>query len=177
MSADALHESAHAVVAHRLGVIVVHAIAEGDNPHVRTRSPWGSDATKVETLQRQAIIDLAGAAIEDQGSDAASADIKNAIARCGQIIELVGRGDAHKLIAGLSERAAKIVAGEQSPMSPSMVDDPKHWRDRAARMQALAIKMAGSLAAILMNDLAIHYEELADQAALKGNSPPNGKRR
>ena len=66
--------------------------------------------------------------------------------------------------------------GEQSPMSPSMVDDPKLWRDRAARMQALAVKMAGSLAAILMNDRAIHYEELADQAALKGNSPPNGKR-
>jgi len=67
MSADALHESAHAVVAHRLGVIVVHAIAEGDNPHVRTRSPWGSDATKVETLQRQAIIDLAGAAMRFRG--------------------------------------------------------------------------------------------------------------
>ena len=49
-------------------------------------------------------------------------------------------------------------------MSPSMVDDPKHRRDRAARMQALAVKMAGSLAAILMNDLAIHYDNLADQA-------------
>ena len=32
------------------------------------------------------------------------------------------------------------------------------------RMRALAIKMAGSLAAILMNDLAIHYDNLADQA-------------
>ena len=50
------------------------------------------------------------------------------------------------------------------PMPPPIVDDPKHWRDRAARMQALAIKMAGSLAAILMNDLAIHYDNLADQA-------------
>jgi hypothetical protein len=54
--------------------------------------------------------------------------------------------------------------GELSPMPPPMIGDPKHWRDRAARMQAMAVKMAGSLAAILMNDLAIHYDNLADQA-------------
>ena len=52
-------------------------------------------------------------------------------------------------------------------MPAPIIVDPEHWRDRAARMQALAIKMAGSLAAILMNDLAIHYDNLADQAALK----------
>ena len=52
-------------------------------------------------------------------------------------------------------------------MLAPIIVDPEHWRDRAARMQALAIKMAGSLAAILMNDLAIHYDNLADQAALK----------
>jgi hypothetical protein len=57
-----------------------------------------------------------------------------------------------------------------------MIGDPKHWLARAARMHALAVKMAGSQAAILMNDLAIHYEELADQA-LKDKSPPNGHRR
>ena len=39
--------------------------------------------------------------------------------------------------------------------------------------------MAGSQAAILINDLAVHYDELADQAALKeaalkGRSRPNG---
>jgi hypothetical protein len=56
-------------------------------------------------------------------------------------------------------------------------DDPQHWRDRAAKMRALAVKMAGSQAAILINDLALHYDELADQAALKGKSPRNGKRR
>jgi hypothetical protein len=52
-------------------------------------------------------------------------------------------------------------------MPAPIIVDPEHWRDRAARMQALAVKMAGSLAAILMNDLAIHYDNLADQAALK----------
>jgi hypothetical protein len=52
-------------------------------------------------------------------------------------------------------------------MPPPMTGNPKHWRDRAARMQALAVKMAGSPAAILMNDLAIHYDNLANQAALK----------
>jgi hypothetical protein len=44
-------------------------------------------------------------------------------------------------------------------------------------MRALAVKMAGSEAGILLNDLAIHYDDLADQAALKGKSPLNGKRR
>jgi hypothetical protein len=43
-------------------------------------------------------------------------------------------------------------------MPPPIIVDPKHCRERTARMQALALKMAGSLAAILMNDLAIHYE-------------------
>jgi hypothetical protein len=56
-------------------------------------------------------------------------------------------------------------------------DDPEHWRNRAAQLRALAVKMAGTQAAILINDLAIHYDELADQAALKLKSPPNGKRR
>jgi hypothetical protein len=62
-------------------------------------------------------------------------------------------------------------------MPPPIIVDPKHCRERTARMQVLAFEMAGSLAAILMNDLAIHYEKLADQAALKGNSPLNGKPR
>jgi hypothetical protein len=62
-------------------------------------------------------------------------------------------------------------------MSTRDTDDPQHWRDRAAQLRSLAIKMAGSQAAILINDLAVHYDELADQAALKGKSPPNGKRR
>jgi hypothetical protein len=43
--------------------------------------------------------------------------------------------------------------------------------------QPMAVKMAGTQAAILINDLAVHYDELADRAALKLKSPPNGKRR
>jgi hypothetical protein len=44
------------------------------------------------------------------------------------------------------------------PPSPPDADDPQHWRDRAAQMRALA----GSEAAILMNDLATDYEKLAE---------------
>jgi hypothetical protein len=60
-----------------------------------------------------------------------------------------------------------------SAVAPIIVD-PEHWRDRAARMQALAVKMAGSLAAVLLNNLVVHYEKLAEQAALKSKSPLNG---
>jgi hypothetical protein len=44
-------------------------------------------------------------------------------------------------------------------------NDPQHWRGRAAQMRALAIKMMGTEAAILMNDLAVHYDRLAERAA------------
>jgi hypothetical protein len=56
-------------------------------------------------------------------------------------------------------------------------NDPKHWRDRAAQMRALALTMKDSEAAILMNDLAADYETLADIVALKldGSTPPKGK--
>jgi hypothetical protein len=62
-------------------------------------------------------------------------------------------------------------------MSTEDTNNPQYWRDRAEKMRGLAVKMAGTQAAILMNDLAVHYDGLADQAALNGKSPPNGKRR
>jgi hypothetical protein len=47
-----------------------------------------------------------------------------------------------------------------------MIGDQKHWRDRAT-------KIGSSHAGILLNDLALHYDELASQAALKDKSPTN----
>ncbi len=65
-------------------------------------------------------------------------------------------------------------------MSTGDTNDPQHWRDRAAQMRALAVQMAGSQAAILMNDLAADYEKLAERAEIrtKGKKPrSNGKPR
>jgi hypothetical protein len=65
-------------------------------------------------------------------------------------------------------------------MPPRDTNDPQHWRDRAAQMRALAVKMAGSEAAILINDLAADYEKLAERAENKANGKKprsNGKRR
>ena len=65
-------------------------------------------------------------------------------------------------------------------MSTDDTNDPQHWRDRAAQMRALAVKMAGSQAAILINDLATDYEKLAERAEIKANGKKprsNGKRR
>jgi hypothetical protein len=64
-------------------------------------------------------------------------------------------------------------------MSPRETDDPQHRRNRAAQMRSLAIKMADSDAAILMNDLAAEYESSAESAAIKANGKKprsNGKR-
>jgi hypothetical protein len=55
------------------------------------------------------------------------------------------------------------------PMAPRGTDDPQHWRDRAAQLRSLAIKMAGSEAAILINDLAADYEKLAERAEIRAN--------
>jgi hypothetical protein len=63
-------------------------------------------------------------------------------------------------------------------MSTRNTNDPQHWRDRAAQMRALAVKMAGSEAAILINDLAADYEKLAERAEVKANGKKprsNGK--
>jgi hypothetical protein len=65
-------------------------------------------------------------------------------------------------------------------MPPRDINDPQHWRDRAAQMRALAVKMAGSEAAILINDLAADYEKLARRAEIKANGKKprsNGKLR
>ena len=65
-------------------------------------------------------------------------------------------------------------------MSTGDTNDPQHWRKRAAQMRALAVKMAGSEAAILINDLATDYEKLAERADIRndGKRPPsNGKQR
>ena len=60
-------------------------------------------------------------------------------------------------------------------MSTDDTIDPQHWHERTAQMRAFAVRMAGCQAAILINDLAVHYEELADRAADKSRT--NGKRR
>jgi hypothetical protein len=64
--------------------------------------------------------------------------------------------------------------------SPRDRNDPKHWRDRAAKMRALAVTMNDSEVVILLNDLAADYDKLADRAAIKANGkkpPLNGKLR
>ena len=65
-------------------------------------------------------------------------------------------------------------------MSTRNTNDPQHWRDRAAQMRALAVKMGRLEAAILINDLAADYEKLAERAEVKANGKKprsNGKLR
>jgi hypothetical protein len=45
------------------------------------------------------------------------------------------------------------------------INDSQHWRSRAAQMRGIAIKMMGTEAAILINDLADEYDRLAEKAA------------
>jgi hypothetical protein len=47
-------------------------------------------------------------------------------------------------------------------MRTLQTNDSKHWRDRAARIRGIAIKMQGTEAAVLMGDLANDYDKFAD---------------
>jgi hypothetical protein len=53
------------------------------------------------------------------------------------------------------------------------VRDLKHWRDRAARIRAVAVTMADTQAGMLLTDLAVDYDKLAEAVAIKatGESP------
>jgi hypothetical protein len=56
-------------------------------------------------------------------------------------------------------------------MPPRSISDAKHWRDRAARIRAVAVTMADTQAGILLTDLAADYDKLAEAAAIKANGP------
>ncbi len=51
---------------------------------------------------------------------------------------------------------------------PDPINDPKHWRDRAAQMRALADCMSKPETTALMAKLAEDYDKLADRAEVRG---------
>ena len=55
--------------------------------------------------------------------------------------------------------------------------DPRHWRDRAAQMRALAFMMKDDEVVTLMTDLAADYDELAERATARrtNESKPSTK--
>jgi hypothetical protein len=62
-------------------------------------------------------------------------------------------------------------------MALNPVNDPKHWRDRAAEMRALAEAMKDTDTIAIMHRLADDYDRLADRAAIRadGGVPPDGR--
>jgi hypothetical protein len=61
-------------------------------------------------------------------------------------------------------------------MSHDSINNPKHWRDRAAAMRALAETVNDPETIAIMNRLADDYERLAERAAIRsqGGVPPGG---
>jgi hypothetical protein len=62
-------------------------------------------------------------------------------------------------------------------MVPRDINDPEHWRGRAAKMRTLALTMRGAESDILLSDLATHYDGLGNRAARKivGRQVAKGK--
>jgi hypothetical protein len=59
-------------------------------------------------------------------------------------------------------------------MTNKPINDPKHWRDRAAVMRALADTMKDPETIAIMHRLADDYDKLAERAVIRnGNIPPS----
>ena len=56
-------------------------------------------------------------------------------------------------------------------MPSGNINEPKHWRDRAAEMRALAATMKDSKTIAIMHRLADDYDKLADRAAQRQGPP------
>jgi DNA-binding ferritin-like protein len=54
-------------------------------------------------------------------------------------------------------------------MVTNFIKDPKHWRDRAGQMRALADTMKDAETNKIMNRLADDYDKLADRATSRSN--------
>jgi hypothetical protein len=53
------------------------------------------------------------------------------------------------------------------------INDPKHWRDRAAEMRAIAVWMKNPETTATMLRLADDYDKLADRATRRGEQTPS----
>jgi hypothetical protein len=56
------------------------------------------------------------------------------------------------------------------------IDDPKHWRSRAAKMRMLADEMSDESARTMMLKLADDYDELGDRAEKRSGKRPGASR-
>ena len=54
-------------------------------------------------------------------------------------------------------------------MPSGFVNDPQHWRDRAAEMRVLAVSASDMNTMAIMLRLADDYDRLADRAAMRAN--------
>jgi hypothetical protein len=66
--------------------------------------------------------------------------------------------------------------GALHKMSNGNINDPKHWRDCATEMRALADTMNDAETIATMNGLADDYDKLAERAAIRSQRgvPPGG---
>jgi hypothetical protein len=104
--------------------------------------------------------------------------VSSCCGNCGWVRQFAQASHGHR--AGCSCKGSIGFHNEPwFPMSPRETDDPQHWRNRAAKIRALALTVADPKVAILMTDLAVDYDELAERAAIKANlkKRSNGKSR
>jgi hypothetical protein len=135
-----IHESAHAVIARRLGVEVARVVCDPAGPYVTTRHPrGGSTARRIAMLQRLALIDLAGAVIELE-PEAADTDEANARRRCAEIIRLRHGGND----VTQSDEAAKLLAELRATVEDMVMAALPEIMQMAAALAAGDLKRVGS---------------------------------
>jgi hypothetical protein len=58
-------------------------------------------------------------------------------------------------------------------MTDSLINDPKHWRDRAEEIRTLADDMHDEISRQMMLRIAEDYERLAQRAEERAGRPPS----
>ena len=129
MEATAIHEAAHAVVAHVLGLRVTRASITADNCAVLTvaRKSY-TPLAKASTLEKFILVDLAGQAAETQLGDAKLSGTTDDIATGSRIDEANAEQRALQLIL-LSHRLPEDTESTDALQTEAkvLVDDLRSW--------------------------------------------------
>jgi hypothetical protein len=121
-----LHEASHCVAAKMLGVEIVRVVCDPDDAYVTTRHRRArARAEALDMLERLAVIDLAGVAV-DPVPGAAGDDERHAHERIEQIVRLrAGCDPGHKLTLAQRTEATTMLRRLMSRAS-SLVEDNMH---------------------------------------------------
>jgi hypothetical protein len=97
-----------------------------------------------------------------------AAGIAKRVWKIGDIVDVLGAWEA-------TRQHNAVAAGREALMSASIINDPKHWRDRAKEARAIADEMNDRDAKQMMLGIARSYVLLAERAEARARGSSQSK--